>query len=173
MTRELEELYQEVILDHNKNPRNFRELPEATTSSHGHNPLCGDDYQLYLLLDEAEIIQDIAFQGSGCAISKASASMMTATLKKKTVAEAGELFHKFTALLTQDAISAETRNAVGKLSIFEGVKKFPVRVKCAMLSWRTFEDAVQRQRGQRPLSQVVSTEGDADPMNAQTKGRMP
>ena len=108
MSTHLEQLYQEVILDHNKNPRNFGELPSANAYSHGHNPLCGDDYHLYLSIDDEGIIQDIRFSGTGCAISKSSASMMTAVLKKKTLEEAKSMAASFLELITQDSVSENT-----------------------------------------------------------------
>ncbi len=145
MSTHLEQLYQDVILDHNKNPRNFGRLQECTHSSHGKNPLCGDDYWIDLVIEENKI-KDIQFEGSGCAISKASGSLMTSTLKGKRVQDALRLKDHFLNLVTQDEITASKR-ALGRLAIFEGVKKFPARVKCAALVWRALEDALQTNQG--------------------------
>ena len=131
MSDELNELYQQVILDHSKSPRNFKELPNANRVAEGHNPLCGDNIKIFIKL-ENDVIQDIAFQGSGCAISKASASMMTAALKGKTKAEAEKMFHEFQKMVTGGKADEKT---LGKLAVFEGVKKFASRVNCAILSW--------------------------------------
>jgi nitrogen fixation NifU-like protein len=148
---ELSELYQEVILDHNKRPRNFQVLEGANRSAEGYNPLCGDQITVYLRL-EGNIIQDISFQGSGCAISKASASMMTASLKGKTREEAEELFRSFHDLVTGDRHAEQDPAALGKLTVFSGVSEFPMRVKCASLAWHTLRAALEG--GQ----QTVSTE---------------
>jgi len=129
----LDQLYQDVILDHNRRPRNFKEIPHPTQYSHGVNPLCGDNYHLYLNIDADGTIQDIGFQGSGCAISKASASLMTTFVKGKTIKEAEALKENFTQFLTQESISQSAKTNIGRLSIFEGVREFPVRVKCATL----------------------------------------
>ncbi len=149
---DLYDLYQEVILDHNKNPRNFGSLDEgqvATGELHhavGHNPLCGDRLTLSVGLDrEAEggTVRDIRFDGSGCAISKASASLMTEAVKGKTVAEIETLFESFHELLTGDpSVRAEAGAELGKLAVFEGVREFPVRVKCATLAWHTLQAAL-------------------------------
>ena len=139
---ELNDLYQEVILDHNKNPRNFRELETANFSANGHNPLCGDALKVYLEMED-EKVKDVSFLGSGCAISKASASMMTQAVKGKTKAEAETLFHEFQKMVTGE-INVETdENALGKLKIFAGVLEFPARVKCASLSWHTVHAALK------------------------------
>lgn len=136
---ELTDLYQEVILDHNRRPHNFRVIEGANAKQEGYNPLCGDRLTLYLTVD-ADVIKDVAFQGSGCAISKASASLMTDALKGKTVAEARELFEQFHAMITSDP---ETPSAdLGKLSVFAGVREFPTRIKCASLAWHTMKAAV-------------------------------
>jgi nitrogen fixation NifU-like protein len=137
MTSELRDLYQQVILDHNRKPRNFRTLPSPSQAAEGYNPLCGDRLTVEIAL-EGEVIRDIGFQGSGCAISKASASMMTADLKGKTVAEAEEAFERFRAMLTQDGPDAE----LGKLGVFAGVREFPSRIKCATLAWHTVHAAL-------------------------------
>jgi len=159
MNERLQQLYQEVILDHNKNPRNFSEPCQANLYAHGKNPLCGDDFQLFLYVDDNKIIQDLGFTGSGCAISKSSASMMTDMVKGKTVSEAIKLRNAFHKLVTEDIATTEVKQAFGKLKIFEGVKKFPVRVKCATLIWHALEDALQDQRDiDEKQEKSVSTE---------------
>ena len=147
---DLTDLYQEVILDHNRRPRNFRVIDPASATQEGFNPLCGDRLTLYLTLEGGEI-RDVAFQGSGCAISKASASIMTEVLKGKTVDEARALFERFHQLITSDP-SAPAED-MGKLSALAGVREFPTRVKCASLAWHTMKAAVSGQ----PAS-PVSTE---------------
>jgi nitrogen fixation protein NifU and related proteins len=139
---DLSELYQEVILDHNKRPRNFQVLEGANRAAEGYNPLCGDQITIYLKL-EGDVIGDISFQGSGCAISKASASMMTASLKGKTRAEAEALFRKFHGMVTGDHDAAPDPLELGKLAVFSGVSEFPVRVKCASLPWHTLRAALE------------------------------
>ena len=131
MTDELNELYQEVILDHSRKPRHFHVLPEANRAAEGNNPLCGDRYTIYLKL-EGDVIRDISFQGSGCAISKASASMMTDELKGKTVADARRYFSQYQNMVRTGNMDEE---AMGKLCAFAGVHHFPMRVKCAILPW--------------------------------------
>ncbi|HEV8439400.1 MAG TPA: SUF system NifU family Fe-S cluster assembly protein [Methylomirabilota bacterium] len=138
---ELRDLYQQVILDHNRKPRNFRKLPLPTQTAEGYNPLCGDRVSVELEL-EGDLIRDIAFQGSGCAISKASASMMTAGLKGKTVDEAEKAFEQFHGMLTDDRPSGELPAALGKLAAFAGVREFPIRIKCATLPWHTLRAAL-------------------------------
>ncbi|MBI3107755.1 MAG: SUF system NifU family Fe-S cluster assembly protein [Candidatus Rokubacteria bacterium] len=138
---ELRELYQEVILDHNRKPRNFRTLPSPTQTAEGYNPLCGDRVSVELAL-EGDVIRDIAFHGSGCAISRASASMMTSSLKGKTLGEAEEAFDHFHGMLTDDRPSGEPPAALGKLAAFEGVREFPIRIKCATLPWHTLRAAM-------------------------------
>jgi nitrogen fixation NifU-like protein len=151
---DLRDLYQEVILDHQKHPRNFRVLAEATRRQEGYNPLCGDRLTLYIKLNNNRI-EDIAFQGSGCAISMASASVMTEAVKGKTVEEAEALFHAFHEIVTgqesPEAASA-ARPPLGKLAVFSGVREFPVRVKCATLPWHTLHAALQGRQ------ETVSTE---------------
>lgn len=143
---DLRELYQEVILDHNKRPRNFQKLEAANCTAEGYNPLCGDQITVYLLVED-HVIKEVAFQGSGCAISKASASMMTATVKGKTTDEAKGLFEAFRAMVTAD-VGATSDSLVGeKLAVFAGVREFPVRVKCATLPWHTLHVALEG-RGQ-------------------------
>jgi nitrogen fixation NifU-like protein len=138
---DLRELYQEVILDHNKRPRNFRAIAGATRVAKGHNPLCGDRLTLYLTLD-GQRIADVAFEGSGCAISKASASLMTEALKGKTVDDAVRLFEQFHELVTTPPEVDVTTTGLGKLAVFAGVREFPARVKCASLAWHTLKAAV-------------------------------
>ena len=137
MTSELRDLYQQVILGHNRKPRNFRALANPSQAAEGYNPLCGDRLTVEIAL-EGEVIRDIGFQGSGCAISKASASMMTADLKGKTVTEAEEAFERFRAMLTENGPDAE----LGKLGLFAGVREFPSRIKCATLAWHTVHAAL-------------------------------
>ncbi len=141
MSAHLDQLYQQVILDHNKSPRNFILLDRPTHQAHGHNPLCGDDYVLELKIEDG-IITEVGINGAGCAISKASASIMGTVVKGKPVDESLQLKECFLSLVTQDDVSADCRSKLGKLAIFEGVKKFPVRVKCAALIWRAFEAAI-------------------------------
>jgi nitrogen fixation NifU-like protein len=136
---DLDDLYQEVILDHNKSPRNFRVMAEANRKSEGYNPLCGDHVTVYVRLEDG-LIRDISFQGSGCAISKASASMMTAELKGKSEGEAQSLFDNVHKMLTGEA--GPEGAGVGKLAILSGVCKFPARVKCASLAWHTLNAAL-------------------------------
>lgn len=137
---DLRELYQQVILDHNKKPRNYRELEGANRQADGYNPLCGDKVHVYLHVAN-DVIQDISFQGSGCAISKASASMMTERLKGKTLAEAEAIFTTFHELVTGVAANPEAPE-LGKLAVFSGVREFPARVKCATLAWHTLQAAL-------------------------------
>ena len=136
---ELSELYQEVILDHNRRPHNFRVIDPASAKQEGYNPLCGDRLTLYLKLD-GDVIRDVAFQGTGCAISKASASLMTDALKGKTVREARELFEQFHSMFT--STPGTPVDDLGKLSVFAGVREFPTRIKCASLAWHTMKAAV-------------------------------
>jgi nitrogen fixation NifU-like protein len=137
---DLRELYQEVIFDHNRNPRNFGKLADANRHADGNNPLCGDKLSLYLKV-ENDVISDVRFEGVGCAISTASASLMTERLKGMKVADAEALFHKFHAVLTEDADSAQGPE-LGKLGVFTGVRDYPARVKCATLAWHTLEAAL-------------------------------
>jgi len=138
---DLDDLYQEVILDHNKSPRNFRAMADANRKAEGYNPLCGDHVTVYLRLENG-VIKDISFEGSGCAISKASASLMTAELKGKTESIAHELFDNVHKMLTGDSAGADASDKVGKLAILSGVCKFPARVKCASLAWHTVNAAL-------------------------------
>ena len=137
---ELRELYQQVILDHNRKPRNFGKLDGANRTAEGYNPLCGDQVRVYLDI-EAGVIRDIRFEGSGCAISKAAASMMTASLKGKTVGEADQLFGRFHDMLTAAGHGAAAAE-LGKLAVFSGVCEFPSRIKCATLPWHTVRAAL-------------------------------
>jgi nitrogen fixation NifU-like protein len=138
---DLRDLYQEVILEHSKAPRNYRELAGANQHAEGYNPLCGDHFTVYLNVD-GDSIRDITFQGSGCAISKASASMMTQALKGKSKAEAQRLFERFHKLVTTGEANGD-RPELGKLAVFSGVSEFPVRVKCATLAWHTLQAALE------------------------------
>ena len=147
---ELSELYQQVILDHNKKPRNFRKLDTANHSAEGFNPLCGDQLTVYLSLED-DAVSEITFEGSGCAISKAAASMMTQAVKGKTKQEAEQLFSEFHGMVTGELDEETTANGLGNLKIFSGVREFPVRVKCASLPWHTMHAALNNEA-------VVSTE---------------
>jgi nitrogen fixation protein NifU and related proteins len=152
---DLRDLYQEVILEHSKAPRNYRELNPADRTAEGFNPLCGDHFTVYLALD-GDRIRDISFLGSGCAISKASASMMTQSVKGKTKAEAEELFRQFHELVTSRPPRERSANGsadrLGKLTVFSGVSEFPTRVKCAILAWHALYAALEG------AEQPVSTE---------------
>lgn len=140
---DLRELYQEVILDHSKKPRNFRAIADATHQADGHNRLCGDKLHVSLKVQDGKIV-DVAFQGSGCAISTASASMMTDELRGKTVEEAMQLFKLFHEVVTTPATQEpEHVDDLGKLGVFSGVREFPVRVKCATLAWHTMQVAIK------------------------------
>jgi nitrogen fixation protein NifU and related proteins len=147
---DLRELYQEVILDHNKRPRNFGALPGANHRAEGHNPLCGDRLTLHVDV-EGGIIRDLRFEGAGCAISRASASLMTDAVKGKPVAEAEQLFEEFHQMVTS-GVTGDVEAALGKLAVFCGVREFPARVKCASLAWHTLHAALDERHA------VVSTE---------------
>ena len=138
---ELSELYQELILDHNRRPRNFGVLANATRVAHGHNPLCGDKVTVFVALD-GDRITGVSFDGSGCAISKASASLMTDAVKGHTLAEADDLFQKFHHMVTAPMGTNVDDESLGKLQVFSGVREFPVRVKCASLAWHTLRAAL-------------------------------
>jgi nitrogen fixation NifU-like protein len=146
MNDELQDLYQQVILDHNRSPRNFRKLDNANRTAEGHNPLCGDQIQVYLLM-QGDTLKEISFQGSGCAISKASASLMTDVLKGKTNHEIQQLFQIF-----HDMVMTGKEAEIGKLSAFAGVHHFPARVKCAILPWHAIMAALENKKT------LVSTE---------------
>jgi nitrogen fixation NifU-like protein len=151
MDTELRELYQQVILDHNKSPRNFKKLENANHIAEGYNPLCGDKINLYLIVED-DIVKDVGFQGSGCAISKASASLMSSIVKGKTKKEVEKLFSKFHDLVTGKLNNEADIEALGKLAVFAGVRDFPARVKCASLAWHTLIAALKDEQ------HVVSTE---------------
>ena len=158
MFDDLRDLYQEVILDHGKRPRNFRRPDDATCLAHGNNPVCGDMLVVYLTLDD-ERIQDAAFQGQGCAISMASASMMTEILKGMTIEEARRLFEGFHDMCTKDdfdvaRLSDFDEDAVDRLKMLSGVREFPIRVKCATLAWHTMQAAVN---GEKEISTELDT----------------
>ena len=148
---ELSELYQQVILDHNKKPRNFRKLETANRSAEGFNPLCGDQLTVYMQMEDG-VVKDLSFEGSGCAISKAAASMMTQSVKGKTREEAESLFDEFHRMVTGELDEETTPNNLGHLKIFAGVRNYPARVKCASLSWHTMHAALEGQ-------ETVTTEG--------------
>jgi nitrogen fixation NifU-like protein len=150
MFDDLAELYQQVILDHSKSPRNFHIMDGANRTSRGHNPLCGDNITLYLLM-EGDIVKDIAFQGSGCAISKASASILTTVLKGKSKTEIKSLFDKVHEMVTTGNIM---EGDIGKLAVFAGVHKFPARVKCAILPWH---------------AAIAALDGQPDPVSTETE----
>ena len=152
---DLQELYQSVILDHNRKPRNFGELAGANRSADGKNPLCGDHVHVQLHVD-GDVISDIHFTGHGCAISKASASLMTAAVKGKTRAEAESLFQRFHALVLGQDPSAGAD--LGQLVVFSGVSRFPVRVKCASLAWHTLKAALADETVTADTAPLVSTE---------------
>lgn len=138
---ELSDLYQEVILDHNRRPRNWGDLPDATHHADGYNPLCGDRLSLHLRIEDGRV-SGVAFQGSGCAISKASASLMTDAVKGRTLAEVGELFDRVHVMLTTPVGQSVDEESVGKLAVLSGVREFPTRVKCASLAWHTLKSAM-------------------------------
>ncbi|HTT07196.1 MAG TPA: SUF system NifU family Fe-S cluster assembly protein [Gammaproteobacteria bacterium] len=140
---DLNDLYREVIVDHNRSPRNFRMMDDATNSADGYNPLCGDRLTLSMKIEDG-VIRDIAFQGSGCAISTASASLMTESLKGKSVAEAEMLFDRFHKLITADG--DENDPALGKLAVLAGVRQYPARIKCATLCWHAANAALHGEK---------------------------
>ncbi len=156
MSFELQELYQEVILDHSRRPRNFGELTDASVLVHGDNPSCGDEIHLGVKFGDNGELQDLKFSGHGCAISQSSASMMTTKLKGKSRAEADELLRAFHDLVTAE--TAEAPGSLGDLRLMQGVRKFPQRVKCAMLAWRALEQALRQTAGESS----ISTEGDSE-----------
>ncbi len=148
---DLRELYQEVILDHSKHPKNYHKMEDATHTAEGFNPLCGDHFYLYLKVGDG-VIKDISFEGAGCAISKASASIMTSIVKGKTIEEAEKIFKDFHLFVTGKADKSFDPNSLGKLAVFSGVSEFPVRVKCATLAWHTLINAVKNK------NEVATTE---------------
>lgn len=151
MDPRMKQLYQELIIDHNKNPRNFRIMEDYNYESKGHNPLCGDKLQLFVKVNQDQVIEDIAFTGDGCAISKASASMMTTAIKGKTISEAKTLFQQFHEMSTGKLNIADHPHQLGKLAIFAGVRDLPARVKCATLAWHTLDAALHG-------TEIISTE---------------
>ena len=155
MNPELEELYQEVILDHSRHPRNFGKLADAAVRVHGDNPACGDEIDLDVKFGADGSLQDIKFSGHGCAISQASASMMTAKMKGKARAAAMETLRTFRDLVAGEG--DDLSSILGDLGTMRGVRRFPQRVKCAMLAWRALEEALRQSEGEA----TVSTEGDA------------
>ena len=150
MSDDLSELYQQVILDHSRSPRNFRKMDAANRTAQGHNPLCGDNVSMYLLMD-GEVVKDVSFQGSGCAISKASASILTEAIKGKSKADVKALFNKVHEMVTTGCSNAPE---LGKLAVFAGVHRFPARVKCAILPWHAAISAVEGK------NETVSTESE-------------
>ena len=148
---ELSELYQELILDHNRRPRNFGEMPDPDREAQGHNPLCGDRWTVALRVSDG-IIRDVRFTGSGCAISKASASLMTDAVRDRPVEDALRLFDRFQAVLTAPMDRDVDVSDIGKLSVFAGVREFPMRVKCASLAWHTLKAALAQE------NRIVKTE---------------
>lgn len=153
MNEELRALYQEVIIDHGRHPRNFKKLEHASCSKEGYNPVCGDHLTLYLQIENNTII-DASFEGEGCAISMASCSLMTERLKNISTQEAQQLFAAFHILVTQAEPPAETSKYLGKLTVLGGVREFPVRIKCATLAWHALKAALDN----IDTKQVVSTE---------------
>jgi nitrogen fixation NifU-like protein len=150
MFDDLNDLYQQVIIDHSKKPRNFRVMDGANRKAAGQNPLCGDNYTVFMLM-ENDVVKDVSFQGDGCAISKASASLMTEALKGKSKADAEKIFNEFHAMITEAKPAADS---LGKLGVLSGVSKFPTRVKCAILSWHAANAALDGS------AEVVSTENN-------------
>jgi nitrogen fixation NifU-like protein len=148
---DLSELYQELILDHNRRPRNFGEMPDPDREAHGHNPLCGDRWTIALRVSDG-IVRDVKFTGAGCAISKASASLMTDAVRERPVEEALRLFDRFQAVITAPMDADVDVSEIGKLSVFAGVREFPMRVKCASLAWHTLKAALAQE------NRVVKTE---------------
>ncbi len=148
---EIQELYQEVILDHNKNPRNFGQIELPTLEAEGHNPLCGDHLELDVIIEDG-VIKDVKFTGAGCAISKSSASIMTTLVKGKTIYEVEKMFDEFHDIVTSDPNSEIDSMNLGKLAVFCGVREFPARVKCASLAWHTLVNAIITKK------EVTSTE---------------
>jgi nitrogen fixation NifU-like protein len=146
---DLRDLYQQVILDHNRSPRNFKALEHANRRADGDNPICGDKFTLYLHVED-DVIEDIGFQGSGCAISKASASLLTTAVKGKRKEEVEELFGRFHEMVTGK--SDVDRKALGKLAAFGGVREFPARVKCAILAWHTLRAALEGEKAEASVS---------------------
>lgn len=147
MNHQLDALYQEVILDHNRKPRNFREMPDATRHVFGRNPLCGDEVTVFVKL-AGDVVDDVSFSGRGCAISKASASLMTSAVKGKTRAEVQELFDRFHAMVTAAPTATYSDESLGRLAALGGVARFPARVKCATLAWHALHSAIEGTAGE-------------------------
>jgi nitrogen fixation NifU-like protein len=154
----LDELYQNVILEHNRSPRNYRAMPDADGRAEGNNPLCGDQVTVFVRMD-GDVIGDVSFQGAGCAISRASASLMTGAVKGKTRAETDALFNRFRRLVT-GTLTDEAPETLGKLAVFSGVSEFPIRVKCASLAWHTLRSALQG--GQDPSHEAPGAPTDTN-----------
>lgn len=152
---DLEDLYQEIVMDHNRRPRNFKKLENAQRTAEGFNPLCGDQISLYLNVDDDGVIEDIGFEGAGCAISKATASMMTEAIKGKNVDKAEEIFEAFRHMLTRKPEEEYDYELLGDLEILQGVSQFPTRIKCATLPWHTLNSALD---GKQPSGPKTSTE---------------
>ncbi len=148
---DLRQLYQEVILDHSKHPKNYHKMEDATHVAEGYNPLCGDHFWLYLKVEDG-VIKDVSFEGAGCAISKASASIMTSIIKGKTIEEAEKVFKNFHSYVTGKVDQNFDPNSLGKLAVFSGVSEYPIRVKCATLAWHTLINAIHKKQ------EVASTE---------------
>ena len=148
---DVDDLYQDVVLDHSRRPRNFKLIEDADRTQEGFNPLCGDRITVYMTLD-GDVISDVSFEGSGCAISKASASMMTESVKGKSLADAEDIFGSFRAMITRQPVEDVDRERLGDLEILEGVSAYPTRIKCATLSWHTMHAALDEEEG------TVSTE---------------
>jgi nitrogen fixation NifU-like protein len=144
---DLRDLYQQVIVDHNKSPRNFGKLADANHEAEGYNPLCGDRLHVYLKVNEAGVIEDVSFEGEGCAISVASASLMTEALKGKPLADFAKLFEAFQHMVTSDISEPPDEAHLGKLTVLAGVREFPSRIKCASLCWHTVKSAVRGDHG--------------------------
>ncbi len=152
---DIQDLYQDVVIDHNRRPRNFRKPEGANRTAEGFNPLCGDQVYLYLQVDDSDVIRDIGFTGAGCAISKASASMMTEAIMGKSVGEAEKIFAAFRHMLTRGLDEDFDYELLGDLEFLEGVSRYPVRIKCAVLSWHALNSALN---GDQAGEQIVSTE---------------
>lgn len=151
MSSDLRDLYQQMIMDHNKNPKNFRIMPDATQKAEGFNPLCGDHFFVFLKIKD-NVIEDMSFEGAGCAISKASASMMTGALKGKTCEAAKSIFSEVSKMLSRKTDEPVDHEKIGKLAVFAGVCEFPARVKCASLAWHTMMEALD------PTGKQITTE---------------
>ena len=169
---DLRDLYQEVILDHSKRPRNFRELPEANRRADGYNPLCGDRATVYVRLD-GDIVTDVTFKGSGCSINTASSSMMTESVKGKSREEVERLFTRFHDLVTASPDQKDRAAApeLGKLAVFSGVSEFPVRVKCASLPWHTLRSALEGETARVTTEETEASRGDAEGKTRTEDGR--